>query len=370
MMPHLNVADVVAALHAMPKFQMPSLNVSGLGWHNASEVLVPLVPMMGLQAVHKALPLVSIMALFNHSAGGDLNIAMPSLPSVNVSQMAVPLHALLGLKAAKAMPLLPLLAALNHTSSLNISLPHPHFPNVNISEVAVPLNFLGAHKHLLALVGNASATLPVFTVGNHSNLHTIAALPVKALLGLKAMPLALAAKHLQGAGDLAMSALSGLTLNKTISAVPLGGLASLSKSVNISDLPLGALAALGNLKAGLLSGLTANMTTGPSIDVNLRHGSIGTKNIAFNLSHPTLGLKQLALALNLSHPELAMKLAQLNVSVPLPDLRMGSRNVSVSVPLLDINPGLSNVTLEIPMAAFTMPSVNVDMNASADGNGT
>jgi hypothetical protein len=387
----VNISDVLALVHAMPKFQFPSINVTGLGGHsfgNASELMVPLVPLMGLKALKKALPLISILGALNSTHSMDMNFTMPSLPSVNVSQMAVPLHALLALPKAHALPLMPLLHMLNVTSGMNISLPMPHLPslNLNLSDVGVPLGFLMKHHvkgiPLLAMVANVTAALPVFTTNVSAPMHVIGALPFKAILGLKALPLALVSKpllamagHMGNMSEIAMSALGGLSANHTISAVPLGGLAALQKSVNISDLPLGAMLALGHkgLFAGLsnmTAGLMGNITAGPSVDVNLRHGSIGMKNIALNLTHPTLGLKNLALALNITHPELAMKLAALNLTLPVPDLRMGSRNVSVSVPMLDINPQMGNVTLEIPTAGITMPTLNVDVNGSMDGNNT
>jgi hypothetical protein len=389
----VNISDVLALVHAMPKFQFPSINVTGLGSHsfgNATELMVPLVPLMGLKALKKALPLMSILGALNSSHSMDMNFTMPSLPSVNVSQMAVPLHALLALpKAHKALPLMPLLHMLNVTSGMNVSLPMPHFPSLphlNISDVGVPLGFLMNHHvkgiPLLAMVANVTAALPVFTTNVSVPMQVVGALPFKAILGLKALPLALVSKpllavagHMGNMSEIALSALGGLSANHTISAVPFGGLAALQKSVNISDLPLGAMLALGHkgLFAGLsnmTAGLMGNITAGPSVDVNLRHGSIGMKNIALNLTHPTLGLKNLALALNITHPELAMKLAALNLTLPVPDLRMGSRNISVSVPMLDINPQMDNVTLEIPTASLTMPTLNVDVNGSLDGNNT
>lgn len=370
-MPHVNISDILALAHAVPKFQFPSFNITGLGglgFHNASDVMVPLVPLFGAKALKKALPLVSLLAALNATHGADVNFTMPSLPSVNVSQMAVPLHALLALpKASKALPLASLVSVLNftHGADMNISLPHPMglLSHLNISDVGVPLSFLAGHKGLLALAGNVSASLPVFAT--NVTLPHIGALPVKALLGLKALP-KLPLLSMGNFSDIALSALGGLSLNKSIGAVPLGGLAALSKSVNISDLPLNAL--LGS-KLGLLSGLMGNITAGPSVDVNLRHGSIGMKNIALNLTHPTLGLKNLAVALNITHPELAMRLAALNLSLPVPDVKLGSRNVSVSVPLLDINPAFSNITLEIPTAGLTLPSLSVDGNGT-DGNST
>jgi hypothetical protein len=378
-MPHVNISDILALAHAMPKFQFPSFNITGmggLGFHNGTDMMVPLVPLLGAKALKKALPLVSLLAALNATHGADMNFTMPSLPSVNVSQMAVPLHALLALpKASKALPLASLVSMLNitHGADMNISLPHPMglLSHLNISDVGVPMSFLAGHKGLLALAGNVSASLPVFAT--NVSLPHIGALPIKALLGLKALP-KLPMLAMGNFSDIALSALGGLSLNKSIGAVPLGGLAALSKSVNISDLPLNAL--LGS-KLGLLSGLLGNataglmgnITAGPSVDVNLRHGSIGMKNIALNLTHPTLGLKNLAVALNITHPELAMRLAALNLSLPVPDLKLGSRNMSVSVPLLDINPAFSNITLEIPTAGLTMPSLNIEGNGT-DGNST
>lgn len=334
-MPQFNVSDIMAAMHHMPKFQFPSVNLSGAGavsWGNASEIMVPLVPLLGLKAAKKALPLLPLMALLNASStiGADVNFTMPSLPSVNVSQMAVPLHALLALpKAHKALPLLPLLGALNLTSGLNFTV--PQLPSLNISNVGVPLAFLMKHKvHglplLAGLVGNVSASLPVFSMPTvNATVPAIGALPLKALLGLKALPLAVAGKHL------------GL---------------------------------LSSIMGNFTSGFAGNVTAGPSVDVNLHHGSIGMKNIALNLTHPTLGLKNLAVALNITHPELAMKLAALNLSLPMPDFKLGSRNVSVSVPMLDITPQFGNVTVNVPMAGLTMPGLSLDLNGSADGNST
>jgi hypothetical protein len=334
-MPQFNVSDIMAAVHHMPKFQFPSVNLSGAGavsWGNASEIMVPLVPLLGLKAAKKALPLLPLMALLNASStiGADVNFTMPSLPSVNVSQMAVPLHALLALpKAHKALPLLPLLGALNLTSGLNFTV--PQLPSLNISNVGVPLAFLMKHKvHglplLAGLVGNVSASLPVFSMPTvNATVPAIGALPLKALLGLKALPLVAASKHL------------GL---------------------------------LSSIVGNFTSGFAGNVTAGPSVDVNLRHGSIGMKNIALNLTHPTLGLKNLAVALNITHPELAMKLAALNLSLPMPDFKLGSKNVSVSVPMLDINPQMGNVTINVPMAGLTMPGLSLDLNGSADGNST
>jgi len=345
LIPQFNISDVMGALHSMPKFQLPTLNVSGagaVGWGNASEIMVPLVPLFGLKAAKKALPLLPLLALLNSSStlGADVNFTMPSLPSVNISQVAVPLHALLALpKAHKALPLLPLLGMLNASSGLNISM--PHMPSLNISNVGVPLGFLMHHSvHglplLAGLVGNMTGSLPVFTSNVTTAVPAIGALPLKALFGLKALPLALLGKPLIGAGML-------------------GGL-------------------LGNITAGLggnmTGGLFGNVTAGPSVDVNLRHGSFGMKNVALNLTHPTLGLKNLAVALNITHPELAMKLAALNLTLPVPDFKMGSRNVSLSVPMLEFNPQMSNVTVTVPMAGLTMPGLSMDLNGSADGNST
>lgn len=370
-MPSVNVSDIVATFSHLPKFQFPVVNVSGMGGlslGNASDVLVPLVPIMGLKAAKKALPLLPLLALLNSSAAADVNFTLPSLPSLNVSQLAVPLGALLALpKAHKALPLVPLLAALNLTSGiqipLNISV--PHLPTINISDVGVPLHALLVPKFkglpLLALLANASASLPVVSTNVSSPLPLLGAVPFKALLGLKHLPLLGLKLPLLGAlggaanvTDLALSALASLSINKTVSAVPLGGLASLQKAVNISDLPLGAMLALGH--KGLLSGVAGLVSniTGPTVDVSLHKGSFGTKNLAFNLSQPQFGIKPLALALNITHPELALKLAALNLSLPVPDLRLGSRNVSVAVPIVGLNLGSDNFTLD----------------AGADGNST
>jgi len=370
LVPSVNMSDIMATFHHMPKFQFP-INMTGMGGvslGNVSDVLVPLVPIMGLKAAKKALPLLPLLAMLNSTAAADVNFTMPSLPSVNISQMAVPLGALLALpKAHKALPLVPLLAALNLTSGLQmpINISMPQLPTINISDVGVPLGALLHPKFkglpLLALMANASASLPVVST-NVTSLPLLGAVPFKALLGLKHLPL-LGLKGLPLLGlmggasnmtDLAMSALAGLSMNKTVSAVPLGGLASLSKAVNISDLPLGAMLALGHKgllagMAGMMANITSGNITGPSVDVSLHKGSFGMKNLAFNLSQPTFGIKPVALALNITHPELALKLAALNLSVPMPDLRMGSRNVSVSVPLVGLNLG---------------------DNSSADGNST
>jgi len=363
LVPSVNVSDIMATFSHMPKFQFPIVNVSGMGGlslGNASEILVPLVPIMGLKAAKKALPLLPLLAMLNSSAAADVNFTMPSLPSLNVSQMAVPLGALLALpKAHKALPLMPLLAMLNLTSGIQmpINISMPHLPTINISDIGVPLHALLVPKFkglpLLALMANASASLPVVSMTNVSMpLPLLGAVPFKALLGLKALPLLklplLGGALLGGAGnvtDLAMSALAGLSLNKTVSAVPLGGLASLQKAVNISDLPLGAMLALGH--KGLLAGMAGMMTniTGPTVDVSLHKGSFGMKNLAFNLSQPQFGIKPLALALNITHPELALKLAGLNLSMPVPDLRMAMKNVSVAVPMVGLSLGSDNVTV-------------------------
>jgi len=243
---------------------------------------------------------------------------------------------------------------------INISM--PHLPTINISDIGVPLHALLVPKFkglpLLALMANASASLPVVSMTNVSMpLPLLGAVPFKALLGLKALPLLklplLGGALLGGAGnvtDLAMSALAGLSLNKTVSAVPLGGLASLQKAVNISDLPLGAMLALGHKgllagMAGMMANITSGNITGPSVDVSLHKGSFGMKNLAFNLSQPQFGIKPLALALNITHPELALKLAGLNLSMPVPDLRMAMKNVSVAVPMVGLSLGSDNVTV-------------------------
>lgn len=436
LLPHLpNATDFQLNL-AHPKFQVPSINITGGGgWGagNASDILVPLVPILGLKAATKALPLLPLLALLNSTHSGDFNLTIPSLPSLNISHslpslnishgfpslnishglpslnisgMAVPLGALLALpKAHKALPLLPLLSLFNVTSglgfggasALNLTIPHPHLPSLNISglglghslnishslpslnisDVGVPLAALLAPKFhglpLLALLGNVSANLPVFASNVSVPLPLLGAVPFKALLGLKALPF-LAPKlpllPLLGLGnvtDLAFSALAGLGHNASITGVPLGGLASLQKSVNISDLPLAALLSLGS--KGLLSGVAGAVgnLTGPSVDVSVRKGSIGTKNLAFNVTHPTLGLKPLALALNITHPELALKLAALNLSLPVPDLRLGSTNINVSVPTLDINPQFDNVNINVPVAGLTLPTIGLN---GSDGNST
>jgi hypothetical protein len=383
-------------LAALPKFQMPAVNVTGLHpfamMHGNTSVLsLPLVSLAGAKAAMKAVPLAQILGSLHNGTTLGLNLAMPSLPAKNisvgvpaqainidVSQLAVPLHALLGAgKALRSVPVNHLMALVNATQGIQV----PKLPALNVSQVGVPLNTLLGLKFkglpLLAHLagGNVSLTMPVFNIPKPSvnvsmgEATPVGALPLQALLGLKALPLGMLAQR--GAGLMALlkngtdiNMLAGLTKAVNVSGLPMGHLAALTKSFNVSGLPLGALA---GLKAhGMFNG---TMMAGPSIGINVVPGSIGTKNVALNIPHPTLGLKNLALALNLTVPELAMKLAALNVSVPMPSVGLGASRVNLTLPVPSVGAAMGSATFNVPTAAVTMPSVSVDTNSTGNSTG-
>jgi hypothetical protein len=393
----VNVTDLLSLIHSLPKFQLPVANISGLhATHNLSDIQIPLVSLKGIHSavkeqIKEALTLGAILGkdiLGNHTVGLQKNFSMPSLPSVNVSSMAVPLHALLGAgMAVKGLPLSHLLALVNATHSIQV--PKLSLPTLNVSDVGVPLSALVGLKFkglpLLAhLAGNASLSLPVINITKPSFMHgnaTVGAIPLPALLGLKgaflsmfhgndtkiALPDILSLLH---ANKSDINLLAGLTKSFNMSDLPLGSLAALHKAFNVSGLPLSALVdgKLGAL-AALLGGMgNGTIAAGPSIGINVVPGSIGMKNIGLNLTHPTLGLKPLALALNLTHPELAMRLASLNFSLPVPTVGMGSSALNLTLPIPELSAAMGNLSVTVPTASVSMPSVSVDKNGT--GNGT